>query len=278
MSIARIGIVAVAVLAAGGAGIVALSLTAAPPPADPVIISTAPVEPPLKLTDVLVTNADVSMGARLSDAFAWQPWPLDGVGPTFITREARPNAMEELKGSIARQSFFSGEPVREAKLIKSDRGFMSAILPSGKRAMAVQISADTSAGGFILPNDHVDVIMSRRKEAPTNGASGQQGNSFDTETILKNLRVLAIDQTIEEQNGTQVVVGSTATLEVDPSQAEALTTAQQMADRLVLVLRSLSDSVPGSAGYAAVLDGEVSTSGKIRVVRYGRTTDITTKN
>jgi pilus assembly protein CpaB len=278
MSIARIGIVAVAFLAAGGAGIVALNLTAAAPPAEPVIISAAPVEPPIKLTDVLVTSTDVAMGARLENSFAWQSWPLDGVGPTFITRDTRPAAMDELKGTIARQSFFAGEPVREAKLIKSDRGFMSAILPSGKRAIAVQISADTSAGGFILPNDHVDVIMSRRKEAPAGAAAGQQSDAFDTETILKNLRVLAIDQTIEEQNGTQVVVGSTATLEVDPAQAEALTTAQQMADRLVLALRSLSDSVPGSSGYASVLDGEVSTSGKIRVVRYGRTTDITTKN
>jgi len=160
--------------------------------------------------------------------------------------------------------------VRESKLIKTDRGFMSAILPAGKRALAVQISADTSAGGFILPNDHVDVIMTRRK-------GEGQGGDFDTETILRNLRVLAIDQTIEEQNGAKVVVGSTATLEVDPAQAEALTAAQPMAEKLVLALRSLEDSIPGSAGYAAfLLEGEKSPN-RIRLVRNGQTTDITTK-
>lgn len=272
MKIARLAVLGVALLAAAGAGFVALNLSA-PPPAEPVIITAAPAEPPIKLTEVLVTAQDLPMGTSVNDALAWQKWPEDGVSPTFILKSARPNAMEELRGSVARQSFFSGEPVREAKLIKTDRGFMSAILPAGKRALAVQISADTSAGGFILPNDHVDVIMTRRK---TPGAEGTT-TAFDTETILSNLRVLAIDQTIEEQNGAKVVVGSTATLEVDPAQAEALTAAQPMAERLVLSLRSLEDSLPGSSGYATfLLDGD-RTPAKIRIVRYGQTTDITTK-
>ena len=98
-----------------------------------------------------------------------------------------------------------------------------------------------------------------------------------TETVLRNLRVLAIDQTIQEKDGEKVVVGSTATLEVDPDQAEALTAAAQMADRLVLSLRALADSVPGSPGYAAfLLAKENAQRGKVRVVRYGHTTDITT--
>ncbi|MFD2237896.1 Flp pilus assembly protein CpaB [Aureimonas populi] len=266
MGIARLAVLGLSLAAAVGAGLIAVNL-ATPEVPEPVIISAQPVEPPIRLVEVLVTARELPMGARIDDAMSWQKWPEDGVGETLILRDARPNAMEELKGSVARQSFFAGEPVREAKLIETDRGFMSAILPSGKRAVAVSIAADTSAGGFILPNDHVDVIMTR-----------QLGDRFDTETIMQNLRVLAIDQTIEEQNGERVVVGSTATLEVDPAQAEALTVAQRMADRLVLSLRSLSDSVPGSPGYAEFLlnQEEAPQRSRIRLVRYGQTTDITT--
>lgn len=270
MKIARLAVLGVAILAAGGAGFMALILSAQKP-VEPVIITASPAEPPIKLTEVLVTAKDIGMGMSVDDALSWQKWPEDGVSATLILKTTRPDAIEELKGSIARQSFFAGEPVRESKLIKTDRGFMSAILPAGKRAIAIQISAETSAGGFILPNDHVDVIMTRRK------ANGEQSGDLETETILRNLRVLAIDQTIEEQNGAKVVVGSTATLEVDPVQAEALTAAQPMAERLVLSLRSLEDSVPGSPGYAAFLLAGENSPTKIRIVRYGRTSDITTK-
>ncbi|KQT53860.1 MULTISPECIES: Flp pilus assembly protein CpaB [unclassified Aureimonas] len=273
MKIARLAVLGVAVLAAGGAALVASNLSA-PDAADPVIITAAPAEPPIKLTEVLVANKDLPMGTSVTDGLDWQKWPQDGVSGTFIQKNQRPNAVEELKGSVARQTFFAGEPIREDKLIKTDRGFMSAILPAGMRAIAVQITADTSAGGFILPNDHVDVIMTRRRDGT---ASGSEKAGFETETVLSNLRVLAIDQTIEEQNGTKVVVGSTATLEVDAEQAEALTAAQQMAERLVLSLRSLADSVPGSPGYAQFLLQDEQRPGKIRIVRYGQTTDITPK-
>lgn len=271
MKTARLAVLGIALLAAGGAGFVALTMSA-PEPVEPVIITAAPAEPPIKLTEVLVTEKDLPMGTSVNDALGWQKWPEDGVSETFIVKSSRPNAIEELKGSVARQSFFAGEPVRDAKLIKTDRGFMSAILPEGKRALAIQISADTSAGGFILPNDHVDVIMTRRRPNAT-----PESGDFETETILSNLRVLAIDQTIEEQNGAKVVVGSTATLEVDPNQAEALTAAAPLAERLVLSLRSLQDSVPGSAGYAAFLLEGTKAPAKVRIVRYGKTTDITTK-
>ena len=272
MKVARLAVLGIAVLAAGAAGLVALNLSA-PEPVEPVIITAAPAAPPIKLAEVLVTARDLSMGSPTDGALDWQKWPEDGVGDTFILRSSRPNAIEELKGSVVRQSFFAGEPVREAKLIKTDRGFMSAILPSGKRALAVPISADTSAGGFILPNDHVDVIMVRDRASAEGGQS-----TLETETVLKNLRVLAIDQTIEEKDGEKVVIGSTATLEVDPSQAEALTAAGQMAQKLVLTLRSLADSVPGSPGYAAfLLDQEHPANPKVRIVRYGRSIDVSTR-
>ncbi len=270
MNLARMAVVAVALVAAMGAAFVALNLQ--PEKAEPVIITAAPAEPPIKLAEVLVTSRDLSMGEAVDEALDWQSWPEDGIGPTLIRKSDRPDAIETLKGSLARQSFFAGEPVRETKLIQADRGFLSAILDEGKRAVAVRISAETAAGGFILPNDHVDVIMTRRAD----DGSGQN-QRIATETVLRNLRVLAVDQSVQEQDGQKVVVGQTATLEVDPSQAEALTAAQQIADRLVLSLRSLADSVPGSPGYARfLLEQEKAQRNKIRVVRYGRVDDVTT--
>ncbi|MEX6508879.1 Flp pilus assembly protein CpaB [Jiella sp. M17.18] len=271
MSLARVAVIGVAFVAALGAGLLALNLSSSKSN-DPVIITAAPAQPPVKLEDVLTTTKALEMGASVNGALGWQKWPEDGIGPTLILKKNEPDAIEKLKGSVARQSFFAGEPVREAKLIRPDHGFMSAILPAGKRAVAVRIAADTAAGGFILPNDHVDVIMTR-KVANSDG----QGEHMATETVLRNLRVLAIDQAVQEKDGQKVVVGTTATLEVDPDQAEALTSAQQMADRLVLSLRSLSDSIPGTPGYAAfLLAQDKHQKSTIRVVRYGQSTDITT--
>ena len=146
---------------------------------------------------------------------------------------------------------------------------MSSILPSGKRAIATQIAADTSAGGFILPNDFVDVIMTRRAQ----GAAGGEG--FITETILKNIRVLAIDQAIQEdEEGRKVKVGETATLELTPQQAEIITVAQQMADRLTLALRATADAQEKSEGEADYLVSGNGRRGTVRLIRPGEVTEV----
>ena len=124
-----------------------------------------------------------------------------------------------------------------------------------------------SAGGFILPNDRVDVIMTRRGD-------DNDGAEFITETILENVRVLAIDQTIEEKDGEAVVVGETATLQLNSDQAKILTVAQQMADRLALALRSLEDSGDEiTTGAEYLLNGRRG-NGRIRVIKYGNTKDV----
>ncbi len=114
---------------------------------------------------------------------------------------------------------------------------MAAILPSGMRAISTEISPETGAGGFILPNDRVDVILSRREK--DGDARGTE--STTSETILTNVRVLAIDQTVEEKNGQRVVVGKTATLELSPRQSETLALSRQTGT-LSLALRSLLDA------------------------------------
>src|SRR5690606_32995164 len=144
-------------------------------------------------------------------------------------------------------------------------------LPSGKRAVATQISADTSAGGFILPNDRVDVIMTRATEESASG--------YLTETILQDIRVLAIDQTIgEDDDGRKVRLGQTATLELTPEQAEIITVAQQMAGRLTLALRPTVDVGEASSGNDAryLLSG-MSSSGNVRLIKSGVISETATR-
>ena len=165
---------------------------------------------------------------------------------------------------------YAGEPLRRSKLIGEGQSFMSSILPSGMRAVATQIAADTSAGGFILPNDYVDVIMTRRSRHGTPAASG-----FITETILKNIRVLAIDQTIQEdEEGKKVKVGETATLELTPQQAEIITVAQQMADRLTLALRSITDTQEKPTDEADYLVSGNGRRGTVRLIKSGEVSEV----
>lgn len=264
MAPSRVIILGVAVATAIGAGYVARNMAATPQ----VVVDT-PREPAIRLAEVLVLEGDVAMGAPLGGQISWQSWPASGVAEGFITRDSEPAALEELTGAIARVAMYSGEPVRRSKLIGEGQSFMSSILPSGKRAVATQIAADTSAGGFILPNDYVDVIMTRR----TSGNGG--GDGYVTETILRNIRVLAIDQTIQEdEEGRKVRVGDTATLELTPQQAEIITVAQQMADRLALSLRAVADAqevVEEEADYLVSGSGR---RGTVRLIRSGEVTEV----
>lgn len=266
MVASRVIILGVAVAAAGGAGYVAKNMAA---PAAEVALDSRQQEPAIRLSDVLVLSSDVPMGASVADHLAWQPWPADTVNASFITRSGDPEAMDQLKTSLARVAMYSGEPLRRSKLVGDGQSFMSSILPAGKRAIATRIAADTSAGGFILPNDYVDVIMTRRTEATDGGAVG-----FVTETILKNIKVLAIDQAIQEdEEGRRVKVGETATLELTPQQAEIITVAQQMADRLSLALRSIADAQERPNGEADYLVSGNGRRGTVRLIKAGEVTE-----
>ena len=261
MVASRLIIAGVAVAAAGGAGYVAKNMSA-PPPAQ--IVVESPAKPQIETTQVLVLAKDLPMGSPIVDEIAWQAWPKAAVTDAFVTKQKEPEAVEELKGSVARLTMYEGEPLRKSKLIGKGQSFMSSILPSGKRAIATQVAADTSAGGFILPNDYVDIIMTRRSDS--GGATG-----YVTETILKNIRVLAIDQTIkEDEEGKKTKVGDTATLELTPEQAEIITVAQQMADRLTLALRSVKDAQEKIDDQADYLISGNGRRGTVRMIRMFR--------
>ena len=267
MPASRLIILTVAVAAAGGAGYVAKKMVVPPPP---VVIDSGQKAPAIALEDVLVLSGDVPMGDALGNNIKWERWPADGINPNFITRLNAPDAIDKLKGSVARVAMYQGEPLRRSKLIGEGQSFMSSILPSGTRAVATSIAADTSAGGFILPNDYVDVIMTRRADQ-ANGASG----GFITETIIKNIRVLAIDQTIQEsEDGKKTRVGQTATLELTPQQAEIITVAQQMADRLTLALRSITDTQEKVVGEADYLVSGNGRRGTVRLIKSGEVSEV----
>lgn len=266
MAASRLIILGVAVAAAGGAGYVAKNMAATPAE---VVDTGGPKEPAVKLSQVLVLASDVPMGGAVNGRLAWQSWPADAVNSNFITRSSDPDAMDQMKNSLARVAMYSGEPLRRSKLVGDGQSFMSSILPSGMRAVATRIAADTSAGGFILPNDYVDVIMTRRKDAE-NGDSG-----YITETILQNIKVLAIDQAIQEdEEGRRVKVGETATLELTPQQAEIITVAQQMADRLSLALRSVADAQQKAENEADYLVSGNGRRGTVRLIKSGEVTEV----
>jgi pilus assembly protein CpaB len=258
MKAARILVLGVA-LAAGGA---AAFLVGSDEEKKPEVVA-APVEK-FPTTDVLIAKSDIGMGTAISGQdLQWQAWPAATTGDSYITKKDKPNAIDELNGAITRAPFTAGEPIREAKLIRANgaAGYMAAILPSGMRAVSTEISPETGAGGFILPNDRVDVILSKRPKDNDRGANA----SPTSETILTNVKVLAIDQTVEEKNGQRVVVGKTATLEIAPRQAETLTQARQLGT-LSLALRSLLDA----SKTEAVDDTDRKTD--INTVRFGVST------
>jgi len=263
MKAARVVVLAVA-LGAGGVAALLAGRSEKPPE-----VKQEPVAQ-IATTDVLVAKSDIPMGQSLSPGdVEWQAWPAGTTGGNFIRKSDRPNAIENLSGQIARAPFVAGEPIREVKLVNAKgSGFMAAILPSGMRAVSTQISPETGAGGFILPNDRVDVILTRRnRDADKAGAGGEQQTS---ETILSNIRVLAIDQNIEEKNGQKVVVGKTATLELSPGQAETLALGQQMGS-MSLALRSITDA----AGDNNKPDENASGRASVNVVRFGISTTTT---
>ena len=255
MNTARIVVLTIAVGAGGVAAYLASGSDKGPAPAAPVA--------QLPTVDVLVAKADIGLGQSLKpDDLQWQTWPASSTSNTFIRRGERPEATTQVAGSIARAPFIAGEPIREQKLVKADgSGFMAAILPTGMRAISTEISPETGAGGFILPNDRVDVILSKREK----GVDKNGPDVVNSEIILTNVRVLAIDQAPKEKDGQNAVVGKTVTLELKPEQAETLARSRQTGT-LALALRSIADlnMVENRTDDQASKRGE-----SVNVVRYG---------
>jgi len=209
--------------------------------------------------EVLVASSELPRGSVLEEThMRWQPWEGD-IPPVFISRSSRPDATEALKGMLAQSSFVAGEPIREDKLAARGSGFLSSMLPSGKRAIAVRVTAESTAGGFILPNDHVDVIHTVARPD-----SSSKDGKVASRAILSNIRVLAVDQTVSEGADGTSVVGKTATLEADPEQI-AIIAAAEASGTVSLALRAVADNQE-----APVVETEGNRRGVVRIVSGGR--------
>lgn len=272
MKLFRVLVLAVALIAGGAAAYLALNM--APQGESPTVVELAPQ---IQSSDVLVAATDIGPGQKLSaENVRWQRWPDEAVNASYISKQDRPDAIETLAGSVVRSQFVSGEPIRNVKLALPESGFLSAILPSGMRAIAVRISAQNTAGGFILPNDRVDVVQTIAQQTSADAPAESVSR-----TILTNIQVLAIDQTVDEQGGggdgegdggEAVVVGKTATLAVDPAQVE-LITAAEASGTLSLALRSMADADEAVASATR----EERQSSTVRIIRSGRSQSVTTQ-
>ncbi len=229
-------------------------------PAAPVAAVAAPVAKPM--ANVLVASRDLPVGARLSSTdMTWQPWPVEALNPQFVTDGAAPAApahgaaqvaakaaqttdammsqgpMAAFDGSIVKEALLKGEPVVARKVVRGGQsGYLAVVLLPGMRAMSVPINAETAVGGFILPGDRVDVVQTRQVG---------DGRSFATETLMRNVRVLAIDQKTDPEKDARTIVGAVAVLEIPAADVEVLSRGKAQGE-MQLALRSYAD-LGGSA-------------------------------
>jgi pilus assembly protein CpaB len=251
--------IAVLVLALGAGGTAALLVTRSEQP----VVLPAPPAPQVAMADILVAKSDIEIGRRIAaDQMQWQPWPVSALSPEYFRQSDNPAIVSQIAGSITRAGFTSGEPILKAKLIRADgSGYMAALIRPGMRAISTDISPEAGVGGFVLPNDRVDVILTRLEKS--NGE-----DAFHSETILTNVRVLAIDQTLEEKSGQRVVIGKIATLELAAPQAETLALARRLGS-ISLMLRGLREQEAG-ADDGGNGSGKLDRADSISVVRFGR--------
>lgn len=197
--------------------------------------ASRPAEAPAA-NGVLVARKALPTGTFVkAEDLRWQPWPEGAIDPTYVLQGKR--EPQSFAGAVVRQSVVAGQPVTDARLVKpGDRGFLAAVLSPGTRAVAVAVNASSAIAGLVFPGDRVDLILSHRFEVP--GEKSKREVRRASETVLTNVRVIAIDQSTDDQKA-KPAVPKTATLEVTPRQAEIVAVAMELG-KLSLSLRSLA--------------------------------------
>jgi pilus assembly protein CpaB len=254
MDRSRIIVLAIAAVAAGAVALLARSLLGGGTQQ-----TVAAPAPQVAMSEVLVASSELAPGVALSPASVrWQQWPRSSVDASFVTHDAAPDISKFVQGTVVRAPMTSGEPLTTSKIVHGNAsGYMSASLMPGMRAVSISISADTGAGGFILPNDRVDVLC-------TTTSQNSDTHKAQTTTILKNIRVLAVDQTYDSKD-TKSVVGRTATLELSPEQVE-MVERQKANGSLSLSLRALGDNETANTNADAHDDNGTK---EVDILRYG---------
>ncbi|MBB5772867.1 pilus assembly protein CpaB [Brevundimonas vesicularis] len=297
MKPARIVVICIAAVSAIGLALVVRAMgSSSNEPTTPAAAAPVEVRPMAK---VLVAAKDLEPGKRLVEAdLEWKDWPVDEVNPVFITDGSTPvpakpaaesatakatdavnrvakaatelattGAKSDYIGSVVREPILAGEPIVSRKIVRAgDSGYLAAYLEPGMRAMAIAVTVESAAGGFILPGDRVDVVLTA--ETNRDGAvEGATKSKFASGVVLQNIKVLAIDQATRVGDDAQAVVGATATLEVRPQESVLLAQAKSEGE-LSLSLRSYADTA-GPSGATRRPVAAVSQPQAVRIYRGG---------
>lgn len=248
MSPVRIVILLLALLAAGGAALLVSRMSA-----PEVVTQTVTQEQTIVQTrevsqvKVLTVIRDLTIGEPLTaEDLRWADWPEKSVLPVHFTQSIAPDAIEDIAGAIVKMPIFANEPVLAQRIVKrGEAGLLPVLMEPDMRAIAIEISPESATGGFVLPNDRVDLILTFEQRASP--ASGIVSDRTVSQTMLKNVRILAIDQTYASNpDGGSTRIGSTATLELTPSEVELVTLANGIG-RLSISLRPLNEDAVRSA-------------------------------
>ncbi len=215
----------------------------------------APIAVPTPSKSVLIARSSIQRGQILRpDDLAWEQWPEGGIDKNYILLGSR--TPEAYAGWVARQPISAGEPLIESKIVApGTRGFLAAVLHPGMRAVSVPVTVTSGISGFVFPGDQVDLIVTysvQDRPQPGQANAGPLLEHKISETVLHDIRVIAIDQKLDSKPG-EATVAKTATFEVTPKESEIVALASEMG-KLSLSLRSLvpgpdelkvSDSTPG---------------------------------
>ena len=288
-------LVAIALVVAGATALLARNLVSAPEVEQTIIVQKENAD-----TQILVSNKDVTTGYFLkNDDLTWQSWPDENVNENYILKTSDAKAdqqISDLVGSVVKSPITAGEPIVSGRVVKPGaRGFMAAVLAPGYRAVSITINSRTGLSGFIFPGDSVDILLTHAVSEAEEGE--EDGDEIQaSETVLKDIRVLAIDTQMSNDTNTPSI-GKIATFEVTPKQAEKIALMSRMGE-LSLALRSLaidddkivqtSDNTRKNVTYASEVsrvvaeqDGTGVATGlkqTVKIVRAGQTENLTFKN
>lgn len=232
MSIRRMLFLLVALIASGSTIVVGRMWLQSQKPA-PVV---AEAQPEVTVPLVLVAKGNIPAGTFLRpENLRWEHWPENGIAPSYVLSTKR--TFEDYAGAVVRVGLNDGEPITDARVLKpGDKGFLAAVLTPGSRAITVNLTPSSGLAGLVFPGDRVDLVASFKIEF-----ENKQGTThlprYASETVESNLRVLAVDQRVDDQNK-EIVVAKTATLEVTPKQAEVIAIVGEIG-KFSLSLRSL---------------------------------------